>query len=126
MRIPISRAPDRASSRGRSCWRTSCTPGCSIGEGQPTRTNAWLDPVPIPRAQCFPAAPPCLLNGITCKADAAEHAETWRQKSVRVLVVNVGNVVDPAEQLKLIVECIFGAEVGDGVAGGRDRHACVS
>src|SRR5579863_9182522 len=67
-----------------------------------------------------------LLHIIARKADAAEHAETWRQKSVRVLVVNVGNVVDPAEQLKLIVECIFGAEVDDGVAGGRDRHACVS
>ena len=40
-RTPISRVPDRGSSRERSCWPICSIPICSNGKGQPTRFGSW-------------------------------------------------------------------------------------
>src|SRR5262245_5271406 len=57
-----------------------------------------------------------LIHAISCKPNAAKDAEPRRQESGRILVVQIEEVIDPAEQLDLVAKRIISPQVHDGIA----------
>src|ERR1700743_1481570 len=57
-----------------------------------------------------------LSHRVTRESDAAKYAKARREKTERILVVDIGEVVDPAEHLELIVDRIVSAKVDRRVA----------
>src|ERR1700744_6509017 len=61
-----------------------------------------------------------LSHRVTRESDAAKYAKARREKTERILVVDIGEVVDPAEHLELIVDRIVSAKVDRRVARRHD------
>src|SRR6476619_2182664 len=57
-----------------------------------------------------------LLNPIAGNADAPKDTETRLQKSGRILVVDVEQIIDAAKNLDLIGDSVIGRHMDDGVS----------